>query len=274
MNPILKRIITALSVLSSIVAALILFNQYVSPDLTFKIISPILILLICLVQLEFYQMISRRYEVMPICGVLLGLGFLIGTVYYNLPIAGLLLLTFFVLAVLILLNWTDKALEKFATTLFGLIYIPVFLLPLIGFLELSPLHLLFAIFIIKASDMGGFALGVSFGRHKLCPNISPKKSWEGLLGSVIASFLAILIFTSIFPNCISSDLTIGCKILLSIGCAVTGTLGDLIESRIKRECKVKDSATFMPAGMGGFLDMFDSLVFALPFIYGFRVFYF
>ncbi len=271
MNPILKRVITALSVLSSIIAALILFDRYVAQDLTFKIISPILILLIALVQLEFYQMIARRYEVMPICGVLAGLGLLIGYTFYDLPIQVLLVSIFFMLAVLILLSWSDKPLEKFATTLFGVIYIPVFLSSLLLFLELSPLNLLFAIFIIKASDMGGFALGVSFGRHKLCPNISPKKSWEGLLGSVLASFLAILIFTSIFPDCFASTLipSIGSKILLSIGCAVTGTLGDLIESRIKRECKVKDSATFMPAGMGGFLDMFDSLVFALPFIYWF-----
>ena len=128
----------------------------------------------------------------------------------------------------------------------------------------SNLMMLYAIAIVKVSDMGGFALGVAFGRHKLCPSISPNKSWEGLFGSVLASCIVSCLFVSITHFGWPKALAFG---LLA---ALVGTAGDLVESKFKRWAGVKDSATFMPAGLGGFLDMFDSLLFApammLPFL--------
>ena len=132
------------------------------------------------------------------------------------------------------------------------------------------LMMLYLIAIIKVSDMGGFAAGVSTakfmtgGNHKMCPTISPNKSWEGLAGSVVASCVLSWLFIPITH--------FGCVKALAFGvvAALVGTAGDLIESKFKRWVGVKDSATFMPAGLGGFLDMFDSLLLApavlLPFI--------
>lgn len=122
--------------------------------------------------------------------------------------------------------------------------------------------MLYIIAIVKISDMGGFALGVSTaklmkgGNHKLCPTISPNKSWEGLFGSVVASIALSCAFIPIthFP--------IVKAIVFGLIAALVGTFGDLVESRFKRWIGVKDSSTFMPAGMGGFLDMFDSLLIA------------
>ena len=136
--------------------------------------------------------------------------------------------------------------------------------------EYGNLMMLYIIAIIKISDMGGFAAGVSTaklmkgGNHKMCPTISPNKSWEGLAGSVAASCILSCCFILITHF-------VWCKALaFGVTAALVGTFGDLVESKFKRWVGVKDSSTFMPAGMGGLLDMFDSLLFApavlLPFI--------
>ena len=130
--------------------------------------------------------------------------------------------------------------------------------------------MLYVIAIVKISDMGGFAAGVSTaklmkgGNHKMCPTISPNKSWEGLAGSVAASCVLSCCFIPLTHFIWWKALAFG------VTAALVGTFGDLVESKFKRWVGVKDSSTFMPAGMGGLLDMFDSLLFApavlLPFI--------
>jgi len=137
-------------------------------------------------------------------------------------------------------------------------------------LRYGNLMMLYVIAIIKISDMGGFAFGMSSarlmrgGNHKLCPTVSPNKSWEGLFGSVFASCLVSCLFMSV------THFGWGRSLALGVVAALVGTFGDLVESKFKRWVGVKDSATFMPAGLGGFLDMVDSLIFApaaiLPFL--------
>ncbi len=116
--------------------------------------------------------------------------------------------------------------------------------------------LLYVIACVKLSDMGGFAFGTAFGRHKMCPSVSPNKSWEGMAGSVLASCVVSCCFLGVTGFAVWKALLIG------VIAAVVGTAGDLFESRFKRWVGVKDSGTFMPAGLGGLLDMFDSLLFA------------
>lgn len=116
--------------------------------------------------------------------------------------------------------------------------------------------LLYVLAVVKLSDMGGFALGVAFGKHKMCPTISPNKSWEGMLGSILASCIMSCCFLGVTGFAIWKALLIG------VTAAFVGTAGDLVESKFKRWVGVKDSGTFMPAGLGGLLDMFDSLLFA------------
>ena len=123
------------------------------------------------------------------------------------------------------------------------------------------LTMLYLIAIVKFSDMGGFAIGLGSKKllgdnHKLCPSISPGKSWEGLFGSVAASVLMSLAFLPVTHFAVGKALGFG------VVAALVGTGGDLVESKFKRWVGVKDSATFMPAGLGGFLDMVDSLLLA------------
>ena len=131
--------------------------------------------------------------------------------------------------------------------------------------------LLYVLAIVKFSDTGGFAFGLTSakilkgGNHKLCPTISPGKSWEGLLGSVVFSCAVSCAFIPATKFGVPKALAFG------LAAALVGTTGDLVESKFKRWVGVKDSSTMkITNGMGGVLDMVDSLLFApgvlLPFI--------
>ena len=115
-------------------------------------------------------------------------------------------------------------------------------------------------------DTGAFFAGHFFGRHKLAPNISPGKTWEGVLGGLIFSVAAALLF-SVRPLGVNWFLAI----LLGLLVGVAATLGDLAESLIKRQTHVKDSGMIMP-GHGGILDRIDSLLFAIIVVYFFAQF--
>ncbi|HEY6542479.1 MAG TPA: CDP-archaeol synthase, partial [Ktedonobacteraceae bacterium] len=115
-------------------------------------------------------------------------------------------------------------------------------------------------------DTGAFFAGHFFGRHKLAPNISPGKTWEGVVGGLIFSVAAALLFT-VRPLGVSWYLAI----LLGLLIGIAATLGDLAESLIKRQTHVKDSGQFIP-GHGGILDRIDSLLFAVIVVYFFAQF--
>jgi phosphatidate cytidylyltransferase len=110
-------------------------------------------------------------------------------------------------------------------------------------------------------DTGAFFAGHFFGRHKLAPDISPAKTWEGVAGGLVLSIAAALLFTA-WPLGVPWYLAI----LLGILIGIASTLGDLAESLIKRQTHVKDSGQFMP-GHGGILDRIDSLLFAVIVVY-------
>ncbi|MEI6750382.1 MAG: phosphatidate cytidylyltransferase [Bacteroidota bacterium] len=122
--------------------------------------------------------------------------------------------------------------------------------------------LLISIFIfIWVNDSGAYLFGVKYGRHRLFERISPKKSWEGFLGGLITSVIAASIISVVF-----SQYSFSIMVLIAIVTVITGTLGDMVESMIKRSVGVKDSGRFIP-GDGGLLDRFDSLLLASPVIF-------
>lgn len=110
-------------------------------------------------------------------------------------------------------------------------------------------------------DTGAFFAGHFFGRHKLAPQISPGKTWEGVFGGLIFSIAAALLFTTL-PMGVAWYLAVPFGIVLG----VAAVLGDLAESLIKRQTHVKDSGQFMP-GHGGMLDRLDSILFAVLIVY-------
>lgn len=125
----------------------------------------------------------------------------------------------------------------------------------------SPKILLGAFVLIWVNDSFAYLVGKNFGKQKLFEKISPKKTVEGFLGGVLFACIS-----SYFIANITQTLNFTYWLLLAIIVAVFGTLGDLIESKFKRQANVKDSGTIMP-GHGGLLDRLDSVIFASPFIY-------
>jgi len=115
--------------------------------------------------------------------------------------------------------------------------------------------------IIWVNDSFAFLVGKNFGKNKLFPSVSPKKTIEGFLGGLVFSLL-----TAVFISKINSDFTMLNWLVIGVIVSVIGTIGDLVESKFKRQANVKDSGNIMP-GHGGILDRLDSLLFAAPFVY-------
>lgn len=125
----------------------------------------------------------------------------------------------------------------------------------------TPLLLLGSFILVWVNDSAAYLIGKNFGRQKLFPSISPKKTVEGFLGGL---FFACI--SSFFIAHYTDSLKFTSWLILAIIVSVLGTFGDLIESKFKRQAKVKDSGVIMP-GHGGLLDRLDSIIFAAPFIY-------
>lgn len=116
------------------------------------------------------------------------------------------------------------------------------------------------------ADTGAYFAGTFFGKHKLCPEISPKKTVEGLLGGIISNAL-LMMLAGYIVSLIRNDVSVDYIRLAVAGviCAILGLIGDLLASLVKRSCGIKDFGKIMP-GHGGALDRFDSMVFVAPFM--------
>lgn len=158
----------------------------------------------------------------------------------------------------------------------GVIYsmtlmIPTALASIISLRDFGGAHGMFyaiiGIFSAWISDVGGFFAGRLFGKHKLCPNISPKKTIEGAAGSFILNVFAMLLFGFLFQSYYANKVQVSFLSLLLIGFfgTILSILGDLSFSLIKRSCHIKDFSEIIP-GHGGILDRFDSVIFEAPFV--------
>lgn len=114
---------------------------------------------------------------------------------------------------------------------------------------------------VVLSDTGGYVAGVSFGRHPMAPRVSPKKSWEGMAGSLLASGLGSALLLRL-----TLDTPWWWGAVFGLVLSVAATLGDLAESMIKRDLGIKDMSQLLP-GHGGLMDRLDSILFALPTAY-------
>jgi phosphatidate cytidylyltransferase len=158
----------------------------------------------------------------------------------------------------------DNAFAVISAKFFGIFYVAVllsYLLPINAHPQGANL-ILFLLFVTWAGDSGAYFIGSSIGKRPLAPSISPKKTVEGAVGSVVSSVLAALLCQTLLLN--TFDIT-SCAVM-GLGINIFNQFGDLAESMIKRAYKVKDSGNIIP-GHGGMLDRIDSLLFAVPFLY-------
>lgn len=189
----------------------------------------------------------------------------------------LILLISFILLIVELYRDNNSAILNLGSTFLGIFYIGVFSASLLSIRELfnfsNQLYeqgglLIIALFVtIWICDSAAFFLGTAFGKHKLFPRVSPKKSWEGAIAGFIFSIL-----TMIAAHFILLDfLSLVDSFIIGTIVGTVGQIGDLIESLIKRDANVKDSSALIP-GHGGVFDRFDSLLFSAPVVYVYLIY--
>jgi phosphatidate cytidylyltransferase len=158
-------------------------------------------------------------------------------------------------------------------TLFGVIYIVFFFSHIILMKSLADglYYILILNIVVMLNDTFAYFGGVLFGKHKTGFPVSPNKSWEGYFSGLLFSVLSMIITNEVYASFFDKRL-FGMveSVLLGIALSVLGNLGDLIESAVKRDGSIKDSGSIIP-GHGGMWDVFDALIFSMPFFYYYLV---
>ena len=248
---------------------LLIFCTLFSP-ITFHILFTVFM---CLSIYEFSKMTNYKYYYLfAIGGILISVLFFIS----QLPPANLIYIAagWVVFNVLSLFNlFKVKSSHKYHKTyshLFLYITLPfILLLSIPNFITPAKYEIVLAIFImIWSNDTFAYLVGKSIGKHKLLERVSPKKTIEGFIGGMVFTIIASIIISQFY-----TFFNVTLWIITAIIISLFGTLGDLVESKFKREAGVKDSGNIMP-GHGGILDRLDSVIFVVPFLYILYLIYF
>lgn len=213
---------------------------------------------------EFYSLFWAQTRRIPtrLCAIVLG-SLMLGLTWLNRPQDALVCLgAGFVLAALsFLFRWDviedENAFAASGIFMVGLAYIPLLLLPAT---YLSTVKLVFVLAAVAISDTSAYFVGTRFGHHKLWPRVSPNKSSEGAIGSLVGCVIFCVIYGVLLgqANWVAFA-------LLGVAVNAFAQLGDLFESALKRSVNVKDSGNILP-GHGGVLDRADSFLFAMPMV--------
>jgi len=159
---------------------------------------------------------------------------------------------------------THNVLNNCAATLFSILYLGLLCSFILGIrIDYGPWAFLMFVFTVKCSDIGAYAFGRLFGKHKMAPAISPGKTWEGLAGAVLTAAITGYLFAL---RCGIMRPVFG--LLFGAVFAILGQMGDLAESMLKRDAAAKDSSVLIP-GFGGILDVIDSPLATAPAAYAF-----
>jgi len=236
---------------------------------------------------EFYGMLDHRsLPNFKVTGMICGTVMLVGSFYYFAKIGPAqsydfetAVLLFFLLTVFARQMFArlrhDEPLQTMAYTLFGLLYVLwlfnfitkiVYVMPRSSSGAVTgQFYVLYLIAVTKFSDMGAYLTGSVIGRHLMVPHISAKKTWEGFFGALVFALLCSLALFKLMPGHLSV-LTWTHATILGLLLGFAAVIGDLAESIIKRSTGVKDSGNLLP-GIGGALDLLDSLLFTAPLLF-------
>ena len=212
--------------------------------------------------------------------VLLGGGFLLMKAHgperaYDFELVVLVLFLIVIFARQMFRGASHDPLRAMSYTVFGLLYIPWLFSFITKIIYLTPptaegaatgqYYVLFLVMVTKFSDMGAYVFGSLFGKHPFAPHISPNKTWEGFAGALLTSLIAACWLYVLMPEKLSAfrfDDVVALGLLLGFAAVI----GDLAESVVKRGANTKDSSSLLP-GIGGTLDLIDSLLFTSPLLF-------
>tara|TARA_B100000519_G_scaffold98845_1_gene85874 strand:+ start:135 stop:965 length:831 start_codon:yes stop_codon:yes gene_type:complete len=234
----------------------------------------IFILICCVLALgEFYSIMEKK-GAKPLRWFGMGATVFIADYYHVQPIAtghqmlgGIILIIILIMLIELFSN-NKNATLNIASTFAGILFVPVLLgtaIDLRQFDLLMNTNLTFALTLsVWACDSSAFIFGTLFGKKKIMPSVSPKKSWVGSISGAITSLLILYVFHN--QGLLGDYFSLKDAMVIGLISGVFGQFGDFTESLLKRDVGVKDSGTLL-AGHGGVLDRFDSLIFACPITY-------
>jgi phosphatidate cytidylyltransferase len=273
-----RILIGSLAILILIICIYFSFSPY---------FRPIFILLVAgiinLALVEYYQLAQRK-GFQPL--VTFGIGasvlyiFSLAFSFHHHPrlavIPSLILLAALLLFFLIFFKAKASSIGNLAVTVFGIVYLTITLGCAVRInyffpanaLEDGRLWLAYVLIVSKITDVGAYFFGKIFGKTKLAPFISPQKTLEGAIGGAVTALIASIVFSLFFPHSPEASpfkISLWQSIYIGLLITILAQLGDLSESLLKRDAHVKDSSRL--PGLGGILDVVDSLVFTLPFMY-------
>ena len=259
---LLKRIVSTIVLVSVTVVAVMFEPLFIAVILLFTFLA----------LYEFFCMVEKKGVLTyKYFGTIVGL-IIPFSIFYKFELTKGWELLFIVIALITIFvlqiskKNTTQAVFSISTTLFGIMYISWLFSFLIKIRLLAHGAALVGalIFITKASDIGAFLIGSRFGKHALFPQISPNKTLEGLGGAIVFGILAAFASSAFLP---AIDIFSHARLLfIGFGISILSQLGDFSESLIKRDCLSKDSNRLIP-GIGGMMDLIDSLLFTGPVFY-------
>ena len=260
-----KRVFSG-AALILMIAAVVIFNT------SFPWILNIAVAVVC---------VSAVYELSTAAGLSKNLFFLIPSVLVAAAIpfvigtlwTGVCLFLYTIVIFIAQLRYHEAYTFRDVSILYSMaLLIPLALGTAVPMRDQSPQYGVFSVVLCVAaawvSDAGAFFAGRLFGKHKLCPNISPKKTTEGVVGGFVLNFLFVVAAGAVAGRVYGAAASVSylSLALIAIGGTSVSILGDLSFSLIKRGCHIKDFGNVIP-GHGGILDRFDSVIFTTPFVY-------
>lgn len=272
MNNFWKRAITG-TVFVAVLVISAITNKF--------ILASLLLLFVLVGTHEYFNIVNRKKDtsVNRISGFILSVGtylLIVGISFFNWPIEYLIALIplTMVIFVLELFRLKENGFSNILHTLmpciyialpFGLFIVSNEMIQSPGEIYTAQLTLVF-FFTLWANDTGAYLAGRSFGKRKLFPKISPNKTWEGTIGGALLAVLVAFNCGTYFTSLSRME-----WVMIALIIVVFGSLGDLVESMLKRSYGIKDSGNILP-GHGGILDRFDGLLIAAPVVFSFLVF--
>ncbi len=272
---LMQRVITALLLLFAFVAATVFLSAF-----QFSILLALLVLVAAWEWAGFTGLIGAANK-LPYLATLaameVGIFFLLGIsqdalVLDELRVSMVLFLglIFWVFSLLMLFGFPDNKSQWNDESKIALMGVFAILPTWVGLITLKYLdptghYLLSLVILVAAVDVGAYFVGVNFGKKKLAPNLSPKKSWEGVWGGLVVCMLVGVVFIWGLHNFVQplEFLQIALLVLLTVLVCFFSVVGDLVESMLKRNKGIKDSGAILP-GHGGVLDRIDGLMAATP----------
>ena len=268
MKQLIKRALTGAVYVGLIIASMLLMENWLFIFLFAAILGQALN--------EFYSQIAQAQKnhvktantIIDITG---GVATFVATAITSLPVAAATFTLYASIRLIVALYARENnPVSSLALGFFGQIYITLPLCALALLYKMGPLVALAMFVFIWASDTGAYCVGCTIGKHRLFERISPKKSWEGFFGGLALCAILGGVAFSQFSEVLTIDstplaehTTMAGFIAFAVAVAIFSTLGDLIESLLKRTIGIKDFGTILP-GHGGVLDRIDSLLLVAP----------